>query len=264
MPRGGGGRRIERGACQPIRRRSSIRWRRSSNRPLRPCSSTFSTAAKLPIALVPKPKPHAASPSALPASTDIALPAARATSSSPHLQARPQRSSAAGLGAEEGAEGQRLASLLPVERRDVAAVEGSPSSAAKPPLWRSSNRSRRRAPRRRRRGGAGDGGNRRWREPTESVGEGAARRRTRLALPATPRRGLAEPSRPRSVICREQEVREEEGGAEVREEEALPPGLPRRRRRGCLRGERERIFSSPLSSDAKCIPCMPALLESVS
>ena len=67
MPCGGGGRRIERGAGQPIRRRSSIRWRRSSNRPLRPCSSTSSTAAKLPVALVPKPKPHAASPSALPA-----------------------------------------------------------------------------------------------------------------------------------------------------------------------------------------------------
>ena len=163
MPRGGGGRRIERGAGQPIRRRSSIRWRRSSNRPLRPCSSTSSTAAKLPVALVPKPKPHAASPSTLPASTDAVLPAARAASSSPHLQARPQRSSAAGLGAEEGEEVQRLASLLPVERRDAAAVEGPPSSAATPPPssaaklppWRSSNWRRRRAPRRRRRGGAG-------------------------------------------------------------------------------------------------------------
>jgi len=199
-----------RGAGQPIRRQSSIRWRRSSNRQLRPCSSTSSTAAKLPVTLVPKPKPHAASPSVLPASTDAALPAARAASSSPHLQARPQRSSAAGLGAEEGEEGQRLASLLPVKRRDAAAVEGPPSSAAKPPPWRSSNRRRRRAPRRRRRGGAGDGGSRRWREPAESVGEGAARRRTRLAPPAAPRRGLASPSRPRSAICRELEVREEE------------------------------------------------------
>jgi hypothetical protein len=40
--------------------------------------------------------------------------------------------------------------------------------------------------------------------------------------------------------------------------------LLERRRRQCIRGERERIFSSPLSSDAKCISCMPALLESVS
>ena len=49
---------------------------------------------------------------------------------------------------------------------------------------------------------------------------------------------------------------------EVREEEALPrmasEAMPRRR---CLGGERERIFSSPLSSDAKCLLGMHGLLD---
>jgi hypothetical protein len=69
---------------------------------------------------------------------------------------------------------------------------------------------------------------------------------------------------------------EEEGSTEVREDEALPTRSPsdgdecpwtdgarvEEVGRICNRGERGGIFSSPLSCDAKCLPSMPALLES--